>query len=244
MRKTDIFVISANERSFSYDGKALQVQFLRSGEQLKELRNRLGATIREVEEYSRTIAEDSQNPEFYISNAWLTQIENRNSVPSIYKLYSMSVIYRTKLQDLLAVFGVNLNSTARSQPEFPRRGTYLASVESPHPEKSITFPVRLDRDFNLESTRLIARMVEVWREVPIALIQKLDIRNCQYGYIGASDFTMYPLLRPALLLRSVAGLVAFKPRHGIRSSIGPSILWSYATDTLVRGARFRGRKSL
>jgi transcriptional regulator with XRE-family HTH domain len=68
----------------------------RSGDQLRELRSRLGVTTREVEELSKKIALESENEEFYISNAWLTQIENRNSVPSIYKLFSLSVIYRTK----------------------------------------------------------------------------------------------------------------------------------------------------
>lgn len=39
-------------------------------------------------------------------------------------------------------------------------------------------------------------MVEVWGEVPIALIQKLDVRHCQYGYVGQQDYSMFPLLRP------------------------------------------------
>src|SRR5579862_526913 len=64
----------------------------RPGDQLRELRNRLGVTTREVEELSRRIAERSGNEEYYISNAWLTQLENTNSVPSIYKLFSLSVI--------------------------------------------------------------------------------------------------------------------------------------------------------
>ncbi|MGH9726309.1 MAG: hypothetical protein ACRD41_14690, partial [Candidatus Acidiferrales bacterium] len=68
----------------------------RPGEYLKDLRNRLGITTREVEEFSRQIATDSENEDFYISNAWLTQLENKNSVPSIYKLFSLSVIYRIK----------------------------------------------------------------------------------------------------------------------------------------------------
>ena len=33
-------------------------------------------------------------------------------------------------------------------------------------------------------------------EVPIALIQHLDIRHGLYGYIGLQDMTLYPLLRP------------------------------------------------
>jgi len=169
---------------------------MRPGEQLRELRNRLGVTTREVEEFSRSIAEDRQNEEFYISNAWLTQLENKNSVPSIYKLYSLSVIYRTKFNDLLGVFGIDLNATSRYQLALPLQNTHLTSFEAPNPEKAITFPVRFDKSFNLETTSLIARMVEVWGEVPIALIQKLDVRHCQYGYIGMQDYMMYPLLRP------------------------------------------------
>jgi len=58
------------------------------------------------------------------------------------------------------------------------------------------FPVRFDKSFSLEKTSLLARMVEVWGEVPIALIQKLGVRHCQYGYVGIQDYTLYPLLRP------------------------------------------------
>jgi transcriptional regulator with XRE-family HTH domain len=174
---------------------------MRPGEQLRELRNRLGITTREVEEFSRTIAEDRQNEEFYISNAWLTQLENKNSIPSIYKLYSLSVIYRTKFNDLLMVFGIDLNATSRYQLALPLQKTHLASFEPPDPEKAITFPVRFDKSFSLETTSLISRMVETWGEVPIALIQKLDVRHCQYGYIGMQDYTMYPLLRPGTFVQ-------------------------------------------
>jgi transcriptional regulator with XRE-family HTH domain len=169
---------------------------MRAGEQIRELRNRLGVTTREVEEFSRTIAEDRQNEEFYISNAWLTQLENKNSIPSIYKLYSLSVIYRTKFSDLLVIFGIDLNATSRYQLALPLEHTHLTAFESPDPAQPVTFPVRFDKSFNLETTSLISRMVEVWGEVPVALIQKLDVRHCQYGYIGTQDYTMHPLLRP------------------------------------------------
>jgi transcriptional regulator with XRE-family HTH domain len=168
----------------------------RPGEQLRELRNRLGVTTREVEELSRRISLDRENEEFYISNAWLTQLENKTSVPSIYKLFSLSVIYRTKFNDLLAIFGVDLESSTRYQFAMPLEKTHLAALESPDPDKAVTFPVRFDRSFSLDKTSLISRMVEVWGEVPVALIQKLDVRHCQYGYIGMQDYTMYPLLRP------------------------------------------------
>lgn len=169
---------------------------VRAGDQLRELRSRLGITTREVEDYSRMIAMDHNNDDFYISNAWLTQLENKNSIPSIYKLFSLSVIYRTRFTDLLAMFGVDLNSSTRFQMALPLQSTHLTTLEVPDPQKEIRFPVRFDRGFNLDQTSLISRMVEVWGEVPVALIQRLDVRHCQYGYIGLDDYTMYPLLRP------------------------------------------------
>jgi transcriptional regulator with XRE-family HTH domain len=169
---------------------------VRAGEHLRELRNRLGVTTREVEEYSRVIADDSLNEEFYISNAWLSQLENKNSVPSIFKLYSLSVIYRIKFNELLALFGVDLNASGRHQFALPLQHTHLAAFETPDPERAVTFPVRFDKSFSMDKTSLISRMVELWGEVPIALIQRLDVRHCQYGFIGQEDYTMHPLIRP------------------------------------------------
>lgn len=171
-------------------------QTFRPGEHLRELRNRLGVTTREVEELSRKISEDRGNEDFYISNAWLTQLENRNSVPSIYKLFSLSVIYRTRFSDLLGLFGVDLGESAKYQLGLPLQNTHLVSLEKMDPDQPISFPVKFDKGFNIEKTSLISRMVEVWGEVPVSLIQRLDVRNCQYGYIGLQDYTMYPMLRP------------------------------------------------
>jgi len=49
---------------------------------LRELRNRLGITTREVDEFSRKLAGRTGSQEFYISNAWLTQLENKDLVLS------------------------------------------------------------------------------------------------------------------------------------------------------------------
>ena len=150
---------------------------LQPGDHLRDLRNRLGVTTREVEELSRKIAEDKSNEEFSISNAWLTQLENKNSVPSIYKLFSLSVIYRAKFADLLSIFGVELDDRVRYHASLPLHNTHLASIEVADRERDVRFPVRFDRGFRVETTSLISRMVEVWGEVPIALIEKLEDRK-------------------------------------------------------------------
>lgn len=183
----------------------------RPGDQLRELRNRLGVTTREVEDFSRRLAESTGNDEFYISNAWLTQLENKDSVPSIYKLFSLSVIYRSKFVDLLAIFGIDLGNSARYQLEVPLAKTHLVAFETPDPASAVTFPIRLDRSFSLEKTSLVSRVVEIWGDVPISLLQRLDVRHTQYGYIGMCDFTMYPLLRPGTFVQINSEIASIRP---------------------------------
>ena len=63
-------------------------------------------------------------------------------------------------------------------------------------ERAIQFPVRFDKGFRIEKTNLLARMVETWGEMPVGILQHMDLRSHNYGYIGTKDFTLYPLLRP------------------------------------------------
>src|SRR6201992_703332 len=165
-------------------------------EQLKEIRNRLGISPRDVAEFSLLIAKAEDNSEFHISNAWLTQIENSDSVPSIFKLYSLSSIYRIKFSDILLLYGVDLQHLTKHQLSAPLPKTHLTTLEVYDTDKTVSFPVRFDRSFDIDNTNLLSRMVEVWGEIPIALIQHLDIRHSQYGYIGLQDFALYPLIRP------------------------------------------------
>jgi transcriptional regulator with XRE-family HTH domain len=169
---------------------------MRSAKNLKELRSRLGITVREVEEQSQKIAEAQGNPDFFVSNAWLTRLENSDAVPSIHKLFSLSAVYRVRLADMLPMFGIDQELIEKYQIETPPQHTHLIHLEEVDSAKTVTFPVRFDPGFRVEETNLLSRMVQVWGEVPVSLIHQLDIRHAQFGYIGLQDYTMYPLLRP------------------------------------------------
>jgi transcriptional regulator with XRE-family HTH domain len=170
-------------------------------EQLKAIRNRLGITTRDVAELSQKLAEAENNPEYSISNAWLTQVENSSSVPSIYKLFALSAIYHLKFTDLLNLFDIDLAKLGRYQKELQLPNTHLANLEVYDSDRTVSFPIRFDRSFDIDHTNLLNRMVEVWGEVPISLIQHLDLRHSLYGYIGLQDYTLYPLLRPGSLVQ-------------------------------------------
>jgi len=173
----------------------LNSSMIRPGDKLQELRSRLGITTREVADQSQQIADEQGDPEFYISNSWLTKLENTDSVPSIQKLISLSAIYRVKFSDLLLLFGLDLELIGKRQLEVPPAQTALVRLEGIHPDKSVMFPVQFAA-MSLDVTNLLSRMVEQWGEVPIVAIQHLDLRHNHYGFIGLRDFTLHPLLRP------------------------------------------------
>src|ERR1700719_5426713 len=83
-----------------------------AGRNLRALREKLGLTMRDVENSSARIAEKYRNEEFSIPPSRLSDIETKGILPSIYRLYTLSVIYRRDLRELLAWYGVDLNNMA------------------------------------------------------------------------------------------------------------------------------------
>ncbi|MGD1154193.1 MAG: helix-turn-helix transcriptional regulator, partial [Syntrophales bacterium] len=79
-----------------------------AGFRLKQIRERLGLTLRQVEEASLEIADAERNSEYVVSTARLNQIENDGSLPSIYKFYSLTVIYRLSIEEMMALYGISL----------------------------------------------------------------------------------------------------------------------------------------
>jgi transcriptional regulator with XRE-family HTH domain len=171
------------------------------GEYLKKLRRSLRITTRDVEEYSHHIAQKEGNEHYRVSNAWLTQLENKTSVPSVHKLFSLSAIYKVSFAELLSVFGVHL--TRVNQYQFPKtlEKTHLSQVSPSAETETVEFPIRFDAGATGVKTGLLSRMIEVWGEIPVQFIESLNLRHSHYGYIGLEDFTMYPLLRPGSLVQ-------------------------------------------
>jgi transcriptional regulator with XRE-family HTH domain len=167
-----------------------------SGDRLREFRVRSGITTREVEEKSQGIAEAEGNDEFYISNAWLTKLENTDSIPSIHKLVTLSVIYHVGFSELLTLYGVDLGHVGVRQFEVASRTTYLLTSEEYESQDEISLPVQFMDSVDLNGTNLFSRMVKGWGDVPFAVLKHLHLRQNSYGFIGMHDYTLYPLLRP------------------------------------------------
>ena len=85
---------------------------LPAGKSLRTLREKLGLTMRDVENSSARVADKYRNEEFSIPPSRLSDIETKGILPSIYRLYTLSVNYRRDLRELMSWYGVDLNNTA------------------------------------------------------------------------------------------------------------------------------------
>jgi transcriptional regulator with XRE-family HTH domain len=172
-----------------------------AGRRLKALREQLGLSTRDVQAMSRKIAAEKQNEEFFLSHNWVTDIEAGRFRPGMFRMYSISAIYKLNYTEVASYFGLQIADLRRDSASIQLPKTHLiASIEAPETE-AVSLPVAFKPDFCFEETNLLARAVEKWEAVPLGLLQHLDLRESMYGYIGTEDFTLYPLIRPGSLVQ-------------------------------------------
>jgi len=164
------------------------------GRRLRALREKLGLSMRDVENSSARLAEKYRNQEFSIPPSRLSDIETKGIVPGIYRLYTLSVIYHHDLRKLLSWYGVDMNNMPDDlglvSPPKSHICNALASL------CSVQVPLRMDPAFDARRTTSLGRMVEQWGLVPLAYLARFASDNFTYGYIGTEDFTMFPILPP------------------------------------------------
>ena len=176
-----------------------RLAILGAGSNLRTLRERLGLTMREVESASLRIAERHGNDEFSVSPSRLSDIETKGLIPSIFRLYSLAIIYRSDVRELLSWYGIDLGlSAADLNLNLPPRSHVTETLQGAF---AVEIPTRLDPAFDPRRSANLSRMVEKWGLVPLAYLAKFSGEKYTYGYIGSEDFTMYPLLPPGTFLQ-------------------------------------------
>jgi hypothetical protein len=155
--------------------------------------------MRDVETASARIAERHGNDEFAVSPSRLSDIETKGLVPSIFRLYSLAVIYRRDLRDLLSWYGIDVNASVPDvKLSLPPRSHRCEILQS---ASAVQMPTRLDPAFDPRRTGNLGRMVEQWGLVPLTYLTQFASDHYFYGYIGSEDFTMYPILPPGTFLQ-------------------------------------------
>jgi|SRR5579859_1965615 len=169
------------------------------GQKLRTLRQNLGYTMRDVEKGSLQISRRLENNEFVIPPSRLFEIETNGVVPSIFRLYTLAVIYRSDYRELLSSYGVDLNNIASDLGSAsPKYSHFCRSLGS---ATEACVPLGLDPRISVFKTANFARVIERWGVVPLEYLSTLAEGRYSYGYIGAEDFTMYPILPPGSFIQ-------------------------------------------
>lgn len=176
-------------------------QPFRPGERLRAARVARGLKARDVERISRQLSGALGKDDYYISHSSLVTIESHDSTPSIYKLYSLSVIYSMNFFELLTFYGIDVHAITKTQMGLSVSSTRLIKPEVYDPSRPVPLPMKIAADVNIEQTNLFSRMFQAWGSLPVALLEHLELNKHLYGYVGLSDYTMDPLIRPGSIVR-------------------------------------------
>lgn len=165
------------------------------GQQIKRIREKLTLKYRDVAEASQRIARQYDNAEFAIGLSRLADIENKGTVPSIYRLYSLGVIYGLEINYLLGLFGVSVAQMPADSLRlaFPRTRQALFN---PTGQTLVEVPASSDSANEFRTTAYLSRQLHRWGKLPIVLLQAFDLRKQRYAYIGTDDWSMHPMIRP------------------------------------------------
>jgi transcriptional regulator with XRE-family HTH domain len=169
-----------------------------AGQKLKRVRERLRLKFRDVEEASARIAARHGNDEFIVALSRLADIENKGTMPSVYRLYSLCAIYRLEMTDVLEWYKVPLATLPGDANVLELARTHMLGFRPE--EGEIQVPLALDPGLDLSRTVFLSRLIQRWGKLPLMLLNNMDLRNHRYGLIGTEDWTMYPLIPPGSLV--------------------------------------------
>jgi transcriptional regulator with XRE-family HTH domain len=167
------------------------------GLRLRQVRERLTLTYRDVERSSFELAARRGRAEFILHISRLADIENRGVTPSIHKLYTLAVIYHLNPVDIFKWYEVPMDQLFSDSTAFPAPATHLMA-----PPLSLRIPIHFDPAFDPKRTEYLSRMVEQWGQLEGVLTNTTSPGNSQYryGYIGLCDCRMAPILRPGSIV--------------------------------------------
>jgi hypothetical protein len=162
-----------------------------SGSWIRKLREERFLKAAELERVSRAIAEATGNSDYYLSHGSLKDIE-AGGVPSIHKLFSLSCFLRIPYDDLLQVFGVDLEDVARFAPSTDPSSTTLIPT-GPWDGRPFPFRLKFSPQLARDQTNLLGANPKEWPELPAGPFD-LDEQRYRYAVVGLKDDTMADLL--------------------------------------------------
>jgi transcriptional regulator with XRE-family HTH domain len=164
------------------------------GRELRRVRELLRLKYRDVEEASQQIARNRANQEFSVGLSRLADIENKGTLPSFYRLYSLCVIYGLNFKTALSWYGVNLDDQPSDSAKLSLRATRPLAFATP--DFASWLPTEIEHSVDVSKTFYLSPQVRTWGTLPLSMLSALDLQRHHYAFIGTDDWFMYPILPP------------------------------------------------
>ena len=169
----------------------------RAGSKLKRVREKLGLTYRDVEKASQQIAEYRASDEYAIALSRLADIENKGTVPTIFRLYSLCAIYRLDFDETLRWYGVPVDFLASESLRITHQSTHPLHFNSKGP---LLLPDSEEGQIDFTRTTFLGQFLRQWGKNGLAYLNRSDARQYRYGIMGLNDWSMHPILHPGSIV--------------------------------------------
>ena len=125
--------------------------------------------------------------------------EDLNRITDV-RLDCLGAIYNVHWSSIFSAFGCDLGEFSRDKAMFCPSKTQL-DTSNGDGDDTIIVPMKSKKEFKLDRTSLLAKLGQIWGEIPVRLLQHMDLRNGVYGFVGLTDRTMFPIIRPGSIVQ-------------------------------------------
>jgi len=187
----------ASDQDVADSAERNQGSNMEPGKWIRALREERMVKPSDVERVTRSIADSKRNADFYVSHSTLADIE-AGSIPSIHKLFSLSICLRVPLHEVLLPYGINLEEDQAYQAEPSSEALTLQAAPGRLP--AFRFQLNFDTNFSTEETTLLRLQPQSLENLPRFFQARTDPVRFRYAVIGSKDDGMADLLPPRSLV--------------------------------------------
>jgi len=163
------------------------------GFRLRQIRERLGLTYRDVQRATLSLSRLHARPHFTVHISRLADIENGGVVPSLHKLYALAVIYHVNPLEISSWYEIPLDGFLRDAVSFAAPRTHLMASSG-----SLQSPRKVGPQVLPDGTEFLDRNAAKCDGID-GMLSNDDCHH-RYGCIGLRDHRMEPILRPGSLV--------------------------------------------
>lgn len=173
-----------------------------AGRRLRAKRERLHLSIRRVAQMSQKIAQEKNNPAFFVPHNWISDLENGKSKPRLLpRFHSLSLIYDCDINEILAAFGLNIADLGNERGHMSLPHTHLSGLPRAQSDPRVVAAPQSPLKLPLRQTNLVHRRFQGLGEMAFFLLQQAGPQEVLYGYVGTDDYTLDPIIRPGAFVQ-------------------------------------------